>query len=155
MDTPSATEGLQQVIAEVEQALGVLREPGSGDGDTDEVDAHRFDGYWAENRQRAITPVEDALQALRELEPTQDEREDSDVEAHAAYRWSDENLKQAIERIEDALAALNQLETQQPDQDADVEAHRILWSDENLKQAITALTNALGALKAIESKPKA
>jgi uncharacterized protein YacL (UPF0231 family) len=72
----------------------------------DDVEGHAYS--WSdENLKQAISQIQDALQVLRQLEPSQAE---DDVEGHA-YSWSDENLKQAVSRLENALAALRALRT--------------------------------------------
>jgi hypothetical protein len=72
----------------------------------DDVEGHAY-GWSDENLKQAISQVQDALQVLRQLEPTHDQ---DDVEGHA-YSWSDENLKQAVSRLENAVAALRALRT--------------------------------------------
>jgi hypothetical protein len=73
----------------------------------DDVQGHS--SSWSdENLKQAISQVQDALQVLRQLEPTQ--AEDDDVEGHG-YSLSDKNLKQAVSRLENALAALRAVRT--------------------------------------------
>ena len=72
----------------------------------DDLEGHGY-GLSDENLKQAISQVQDALQVLRQLQPTHDQ---DDVHGHISS-WSDENLKQAITRLENALAALRAVRT--------------------------------------------
>jgi len=73
----------------------------------DDVHGH-FMAWSDENLKQAISQVDDALQVLRRLQPT--DGQDDDVHGHW-LAWSDENLKQAVSRLENALAALRAVRT--------------------------------------------